>query len=73
MLEGAMAPKEALADLHLQIKMKRTRRNRKILIVRRESFDLPRKNSTASTSPFIDDFVVPPALYPEFLPKLNAS
>ena len=24
------------------------------------------------TAPFIDDFVVPPACYPEFLPKMNA-
>ena len=45
----------------------------KYWIVRRESFNLLRKNAHGlRTAPFIDDFVVPPSCYPEFLPKLNA-
>ncbi len=41
--------------------------------VRRESFALLRKNAHGLyAAPFIDDFVVPPDCYPEFLPKLNA-
>jgi len=46
---------------------------RKYWAVRRESFNLLRKNVRGlHTAPFIDDFVVPPASYPEFLPKLSA-
>jgi len=41
--------------------------------VRRESFALLRKNAHGLyAAPFIDDFVVPPDTYPEFLPELNA-
>jgi FAD/FMN-containing dehydrogenase len=40
--------------------------------VRRESFNLLRKKIRGQrTAPFIDDFVVPPATLPKFLPKLN--
>jgi len=45
----------------------------KYWIVRRESFSLLRKNLAGYyASPFIDDFVVPPDCYPEFLPRLYA-
>ncbi len=45
----------------------------KYWIVRRESFALLRKNIKGMyASPFIDDFVVPPDSYPQFLPELNA-
>jgi FAD/FMN-containing dehydrogenase len=45
---------------------------RKYWAVRRESFNLLRKKIRGQrTAPFIDDFVVPPACLPEFLPKLN--
>lgn len=45
----------------------------KYWIVRRESFALLRKNLHGYyASPFIDDFVVPPDCYPEFLPRLYA-
>lgn len=45
----------------------------KYWIVRRESFALLRKNlSGLYAAPFIDDFVVPPETYPQFLPELNA-
>ncbi len=45
---------------------------RKYWAVRRESFNLLRKKIRGQrTAPFIDDFVVPPATLPKFLPKLN--
>lgn len=64
----------ALADLHLQTAVQKDEKaSEKYWIVRRESFALLRKNFHGlSTAPFIDDFVVPPASYPDFLPKLNA-
>jgi FAD/FMN-containing dehydrogenase len=41
--------------------------------IRRESFSLLRKNLKGLyASPFIDDLVVPPQSYPEFIPALNA-
>ncbi len=43
----------------------------KFWTIRRESFNLLRKNvKHKHTAPFIDDVVVPPANLPEFLPKL---
>ncbi|MEK7109106.1 MAG: FAD-binding oxidoreductase [Patescibacteria group bacterium] len=46
--------------------------SRKYWAVRRESFNLLRKKIRGKrTAPFIDDFVVPPATLPEFLPKLE--
>lgn len=70
----ALAAKEALADLNLQMKIEKDEKeSEKYWIVRRESFNLLRKNVHGlHTAPFIDDFVVPPACYPEFLPKVNA-
>ncbi len=70
----ALATQAALADLNLQTKIeKNEEESEKYWIVRRESFNLLRKNVHGlHTAPFIDDFVVPPACYAEFLPKLNA-
>ncbi len=70
----ALAAQGALADLHLQTKIeKNEKESEKYWIVRRESFNLLRKNVHGlHTAPFIDDFVVPPASYAEFLPKLDA-
>ena len=70
----AMAAKEALDGLHVQVKIeKNEKESEKYWIVRRESFSLLRKNLHGMyAAPFIDDFVVPPASYSEFLPKLNA-
>ncbi len=70
----AKAAQDALAGLHLQTKIeKNEKESEKYWIVRRESFNLLRKNLHGlSTAPFIDDFVVPPSCYPEFLPKLDA-
>ncbi|OGG40531.1 hypothetical protein A2118_01920, partial [Candidatus Kaiserbacteria bacterium GWA2_50_9] len=70
----ALAAKEALADLHVQTKIEKDEKeSEKYWIVRRESFNLLRKNLHGLVSaPFIDDFVVPPSCYPDFLPKLSA-
>lgn len=44
----------------------------KFWIIRRESFNLLRKNvKRKHTAPFIDDLVVPPKYLPEFLPQLT--
>jgi len=69
----ALKAKEALVDLNLQIKIeKNEKESEKYWIVRRESFNLLRKNMHGlHTAPFIDDFVVPPSSYAEFLPKLH--
>lgn len=70
----AKAAQEALAGFDVQTKVeKNEKESEKYWIVRRESFNLLRKNLHGLvSSPFIDDFVVPPASYPTFLPKLNA-
>jgi FAD/FMN-containing dehydrogenase len=72
--QKAHEAQQALADLHLQTKIeKNEKESEKYWIVRRESFALLRKNLHGLyASPFIDDFVVPPTSYPDFLPKLNA-
>lgn len=69
--EGAQA---ALAHLGLQTRINRDERaSEKYWIVRRESFALLRKHSKGMyAAPFIDDFVVSPEVYPQFLPELNA-
>ncbi len=44
----------------------------KFWTIRRESFNLLRKNvRNRHTAPFIDDLIVPPATLPEFLPRLE--
>jgi FAD/FMN-containing dehydrogenase len=70
----ALAAQAALADLNLPTKIEKDEKeSEKYWIVRRESFALLRKNLHGLyASPFIDDFVVPPATYPDFLPKLYA-
>lgn len=64
----------ALKHLDLTMSIKRTEREaEKYWKVRRESFSLLRKNAHGLyAAPFIDDFVVHPDSYPEFLPRLNA-
>lgn len=70
----AQKAREALADLKLQTRIAKDERSaEKYWIVRRESFSLLRKNLHGLyAAPFIDDFVVPPQAYPEFMPRLNA-
>ena len=69
----AKAAEDALADMHLEMKIEKDEKeSEKYWIVRRESFALLRKNLHGLyASPFIDDFVVPPSSYPDFLPKLS--
>ncbi len=69
----AIAAQTALKDLHVQTKIeKNEKESEKYWMVRRESFNLLRKNLHGlHTAPFIDDFVVPPSCYPRFLPKLS--
>jgi FAD/FMN-containing dehydrogenase len=74
-LAAAEALKKDLASLNLHEKMeieKDEAAGKKFWIIRRESFNLLRKKVRGMrTAPFIDDFVVPPATLPEFLPKLS--
>jgi len=58
---------------HVSVRVAQTEaKARKYWAVRRESFNLLRKKIRGKrTAPFIDDFVVPPAVLPEFLPKLQ--
>lgn len=47
-------------------------KSEKFWLMRRKSFQLLRsKVRDKHTAPFIDDFIVPPAVLPEFLPKLQ--
>ena len=59
---------------HISVRIAKTEgAARKYWAVRRESFNLLRKKVRGKrTAPFIDDFVVPPAVLPVFLPKLEA-
>ncbi len=59
---------------HIKVRVaKNEQATRKYWAVRRESFNLLRKKIRGKrTAPFIDDFVVPPASLPEFLPKLES-
>jgi FAD/FMN-containing dehydrogenase len=72
--EVAAQAKDALKDLPVQAKIEKDEKeSEKYWIVRRESFALLRKNLHGLyASPFIDDFVVPPDCYPQFMPELNA-
>ncbi|MBA3789319.1 FAD-binding oxidoreductase [Patescibacteria group bacterium] len=69
----ATAAREALKDMDVRMKIeKNEKESEKYWIVRRESFSLLRKNVHGLfAAPFIDDFVVPPDSYPQFLPELN--
>lgn len=73
-LAKAREAKEALKDLPIETRIaKDEQAAEKYWIVRREAFALLRKKLPGLTAaPFIDDFVVPPDSYPEFLPKLFA-
>lgn len=71
---AAVQAQAALAPMKLSTRVMRTERDsEKYWKVRRESFSLLRKNVHGLyAAPFIDDFVVDPNTYPEFLPKLNS-
>lgn len=63
-----------LADLPVKTRMAAGRIGpEKYWKIRRESFNLLRKNVPGLyAAPFIDDFVVDPDVYPQFLPELDA-
>lgn len=65
--------KESLKDYDVETQTAKDKRHEeKFWIMRRESFNLLRKNvKRKHTAPFIDDLVVPPGHLPEFLPKLT--
>ncbi len=71
--EAAHAAAASIAHLNLPLSVKGSEHaSQKYWIMRRESFSLLRKNLRGFyAAPFIDDFVVPPASYPEFLPELE--
>lgn len=73
-LFAAVQAQAALKSFNLETRVMRTEReSEKYWKVRRESFALLRKNAHGLyAAPFIDDFVVDPNTYPEFLPELNA-
>jgi FAD/FMN-containing dehydrogenase len=78
--EEALAQAQKLAaevahnKSHVSVRIaKNEQQARKYWAIRRESFNLLRKKIRGKrTAPFIDDFVVPPASLPEFLPKLES-
>ncbi|OGG43535.1 hypothetical protein A2841_01285, partial [Candidatus Kaiserbacteria bacterium RIFCSPHIGHO2_01_FULL_48_10] len=74
-LQKAELLAEKIRNSHLRTKVriaKDERAARKYWTIRRESFNLLRKKVRGKrTAPFIDDFVVPPLVLPEFLPKLQ--
>ena len=71
-LERALEARISLASFHEKTKVTRTERDeKKYWTIRRESFNMLRKHvHGVRTAPFIDDFVVPPATLPKFLPRL---
>lgn len=71
-LEKARATRDALSDLHVNMRIAKTEAAAaKYWKVRRESFALLRKNVRGRyAAPFIDDIVVHPDDYPTFLPEL---
>ena len=73
-LDKAEAARESLHGLALRTKIAKTEAaSEKYWKIRRESFALLRKNLRGLyASPFIDDLVVTPEVYPQFIPELNA-
>lgn len=71
-LRKAHAAKDAIDHLGLSTRVLRNSREaEKYWKVRHEAFGILRKKLPGLTAaPFIDDFVVPPEAYPEFLPQL---
>ncbi len=70
----AKAAQSALKDLPVSTRIARDEQAaQKYWIMRRESFSLLRKNMKGYyAAPFIDDVIVPPESYPQFVPELQA-
>src|SRR5690606_32973822 len=73
-LEQAKHARAALHGLAITTKIARSEtQSAKYWTIRRESFALLRKNLKGLyAAPFIDDIVVHPDNYPQFIPELNA-
>ena len=73
-LEKAEAARDSLYGLAVRTKIAKTEVSaQKYWKIRRESFALLRKNLRGLVaSPFIDDIVVSPEVYPQFIPELNS-
>jgi FAD/FMN-containing dehydrogenase len=83
--ETEQAVREKITSLHKELAKNRARyeingeeetptegKSEKFWIMRRHSFNLLRsKVKDKHTAPFIDDFIVPPAALPKFLPQLR--
>ena len=65
--------KAKIAHYNLEVSTAATKEKAaKYWVIRRESFNLLRKNiKDKHTAPFIDDLIVPPEKLPEFFPKLT--
>lgn len=65
---------EALKPFNLRARTARSKKEeKKYWVIRRESFNLLRRNiKDKHTAPFIDDFIVRPEYLQKFLPELNA-
>lgn len=65
---------KALKPFNLRARTARSKKEeKKYWVIRRESFNLLRRNiKDKHTAPFIDDFIVRPEYLQEFLPQLNA-
>lgn len=65
---------EALKHFNLKARTARSKKEeKKYWVIRRESFNLLRRNiKDKHTAPFIDDFIVRPEYLQEFLPQLNS-
>lgn len=72
-LRRAIETKRALTDMPVRSRIAPTEAaSAKYWAIRRESFALLRKKLKGLyPAPFIDDFVVDPHVYPQFLPELN--
>jgi FAD/FMN-containing dehydrogenase len=72
-LEKAENAGGALSGLAVRTKIAKSEAaSKKYWTIRRESFSLLRKNLRGLyAAPFIDDLVVPPESYPQFIPALN--
>lgn len=71
-LKMATDAQASLKGFHEKTRVTKTAKDEnKYWTIRRESFNMLRKHvHGVRTAPFIDDFVVPPATLPQFLPKL---
>lgn len=70
--EKAKFAEKGIGGLNMKTKVTKTKEeSEKYWVIRRESFNLLRKNVHGlHTAPFVDDIIVKPSQLPEFLPKL---